>query len=82
MKSSFELITGIISIIFNLFTLGQMPLGRGSVLLQREGIGPNIRLLSQILPGHVVLEDSDITDGCDGCFLHNLQPNSCRAVQI
>lgn len=64
------------------FHTGPNASGRIFITLHREGSRHSILLLCHILTGHTVLEDSDITDGCDGCFLHNLQPNSCHAVQI
>lgn len=82
MSSALENIPGITSIIFKLSTLGQKQLGGDSSHRIGKESDPMYFFLLQILPGHIVLEDSDITDGCDGCFLHNLQPNSCRAVQI
>lgn len=82
MSSALENIPGTTSIIFNLSTLGQKHVGGDSSHGIEKASDLKYLFLSQILPGHIVLEDFDITDGCDGCFLHNLQPNSCHAVQI
>lgn len=76
------MIPGITSVLFNLFHAGLGAAGGASSHRVGKESDPVDVFLSQILPGHIVLEDSDITDGCDGCFLHNLQPNSCHAVQI
>lgn len=82
MSSALENIPGTTSVIFNLSTLGQKHLGGDSSHGTEKASDLKYSFLSQILVGHIVLEDFDITDGCDGCFLHNLQPNSCHAVQI